>query len=327
MNEPYRTYQVGASGPDVHHDTLLSNVAVVAFDDGTDGLIGNDLFPSVPVNKQSNRYAIIDKGNFLRIPDARRAPGAEARRVEFQVSSDAYFADNFALAAEIPLEDLANADTVFQLRENSTRLVVGNLRRAQEKRIADIVTSATNLGSGTTLSGNSLWSDFVNSNPLGDVTTAHAFIRQQTGLVANTAMIDEDTFQIVRRHPDLLDMFKYTSGGELNEDQIKSVFRVKKLLIGSAVQENALEGGTTSMTNIWGNNCLIAFVGPSTGMRSQTLGLRFVWPAPGFPAPLAAHTRREAGAGTKNVEYIQAEHYQDEKLIATDLGYLIATTL
>jgi hypothetical protein len=33
-----------------------------------------------------------------------------------------------------------------------------------------------------------------------------------TGLVANTAVMDWDTLQVLRRHPVLLDMYKYTSG-------------------------------------------------------------------------------------------------------------------
>jgi len=323
----YRTYQVAASGPDVHHDTLLSNIAVTAFADGVDGLIGSDLFPEVPVGKQSDRYPIIDKGAFLTIPNTRRAPRTLAERVEFQVSSDRYFADNYALAGEIALEDLANADMAFGLRENTVKLVTNNMLRDQEQLIVNIVTSATNVGSGVVLSGGDLWSDFVNSDPIGDVTTAHAFIRSRTGLIANVAAIDWDTFQIVRRHPDLLDQYKFVRGGQLDMPQVADAFNVDRILISRAVVEQAREGGTSSMTSMWGNNCLLAHVEPGVSMQTRTLGLRFKWRPAGFPSDMGVVTKREEGAGQRWVEVIEAHRFQDEKIIASDLGYLISSTL
>ncbi len=326
----YRTYQVTASGPDAHHDVLLSNIAVKAFDDGTtDQMIADQLFPAVPVGKQSDRYMIVDKNAFLKDPglDALRAPRTEARRLEFKVSSDGYYASNYALASEIALEDLANADNVFQLRENHTKLIIGVLRRAQEIRIANILTTAANFGSGTTLSGATQWDDYVNSDPLGCINTAQAFIRHQTGLLPNTVAIDYDTTMILRRHPDLLDMYKYTSGGELTNDQLKSVLKVDRVFVGRGIRQNALEGGVSSITDIWGRNCVFMVIGPATGLETMTFGLRFQWRPDGFPAPFVAGTAQEAGPGKRNVEIIEAGHFQAEKVIAPDLGYLIGSTI
>lgn len=326
----FRTYQVAASGPDVHHDSLMSNVAVSAFSTGMDGLIGNELFPEVGVMRQSDRYAIIDKGNFLRIPDTTRSPRTKAKRVEFQVSSDRYFADNFALAGEISMEDLQNADNVFGLRSNTTKLVVGDMLRDQEQRIVNIVTSATNMGSGTILAGADKWSDYVNSDPIGDVTTGHAFIKSRTGLIANVAAMDWDTMKILRRHPDLLDKYKSAggfAGGDISMAQLADALDVDRLLISKAVKENALEGGTSSMTSLWGNNFLLAHIEPGAGQETTTLGLRFVWRPAGFPADAGVVINQEKGAGTRWVEVVETHRFQDEKVVASDLGYLISSTL
>lgn len=315
-------------GGNAHLDVPLANVSVAAFATGVDDLIADQLFPAVPVDKESNKYYVIDKGAFLSTPDALRARRTAARRVEFKVSSEAYFCDNFALATELALEDLANADNAVQLRNNSALLITGNLRRAQEVRVANCVTSLTNLGSGTSLSGTSKWSDFNNSSPLGDVTTGHAFIRSQTGLTANTAVIDWDTVQLLRRHPELLDQYKYTTGGMVTMEQLAIAFRVSKILVGTAIKENALEGGASSMTNVWGNNCILAYVSPiSTGLQTATLGLRFQWTPEGFPAPFVAERRVDNGAGTRKVEIVEVGHFQAEKLIAANLGYGIAGTI
>src|SRR5690554_6091320 len=118
-NDDFRSYATATVvGPDAHLDVPLGNVAISAFTDGVTDLIGSQIFPMVEVSKQSDKYYIIDKGAFLRTTKggAQRAPRTRADRVEFQVSSSRYFAENYALAGEIAAEDLANADRALSLR-------------------------------------------------------------------------------------------------------------------------------------------------------------------------------------------------------------------
>lgn len=312
---------------DGHVDVPLSNIAVSAFDTGEDGFVGDMLFPAVPVGKQSDKYYVIDKSAFLRVPESLRAPGTKSKGVEFRVSSDSYYADNHALHSMLALEHLENADMAIQLRENSTRVVVTGLRRAQEVRIANKCTSISNVGSGVALTGANKWGD-ANSDPIADVSTGHAFIRRQSGgLMANTMVIDTDTLRIVRRHPRLLDLYKYTSAGLLRMEQVADAFDVARVLVANGSKENALEEATSSVTNIWSNVALLAVVGANTGLQTQTLGLRYQWRNPIFPANFAVKRATYSQAGQENVEIVEAGHFQDEKIVAGDLAYLIADTL
>lgn len=316
------------SGPNAHVDVPLSNLAISAFADGDDEFIGDQLFPVIQVAKQSDKYYTIEKSAFLRNEETLRAPKTKALRLEFTVNSDSYFADNHALAEENALEDLANADIAIGLRENSARLVATRLRRAQEIRIANLVTSASNLGSGVALSGGDRWSDFISSNPLADVRTAHAFLRQTTGLRGNVGLMDWDTWQIVRHHPDLLDLYKHTSGGQLNLDQLAATFTVDKILLGQGIIENMPEGSTSSsITNIWSNVFMLAHIEPAAGLKTRTLGLRFNWQPAGFPGAMQIERSVQAGAGSRKVEIVEAGHFQAEKVVAADLGYIITGTL
>lgn len=321
-----RTYAAEAVEGGAHIDVPLGQIASMAFSTGEEEFIADRLFPAVPVSKESDKYYIIEKGAFLQVPRTLRSRGTRANRVRFQTSSESYFANNYALASDLPIEDTSNADTAIQLRENTVKLIVSNLRRDQEVRVANLVTSLTNLGSGTTLSGNNLWSNAA-SDPIADVTTGHAFIENNTGLMANTMVIDKDTLWIVRRHPMLLDMFKYTGGGMLKDQELREVFKVSNILVARGIKENALEGGTSSITTIWGNNVLLAHVGPMTGMQSQTFGARFQWRNPAFPTPFGVMRSVRNEAGSEHVEVMEAGYYQDEKIIATDLCYGIASTI
>jgi hypothetical protein len=312
---------------DAHFDVPLSNFAVSAFNTDDAQYVGMQLMPEVPVGKQSDKYYVIERGAFQRVPATIRARGTHARRVQFTVTSGSYYANNYALATETPLEDLANADNAIQLRENNTVLLVNGLKLDQERRIANLVCSITNVGSGYQPSGTTKWNN-ANSDPVAQVNTGHAFIRQRTGLKANVALIDFDTLQVVRRHPLLLDLYKYTSGGELADAQIAGLFKVQRLLVAQAVVENQIEGtAASSMTNVWGNRLILAHVGAATGLKSTTFGVRFRWTDPVYPAAFGVQTAVENQAGQKKVEVQEAGYYQDERIVAPELAYTIDGTL
>lgn len=313
------------SGRDIHVDAPLTNLAIRAFDGGAFN-IAPIICPPVPVGKQSDKYFVIDPDSWLRLPDTRRSPKAAPAQFDWKVSSDSYFSDNYALRGDNAFEDLANEDASISLRETTTQVIVDALMRDYENRVATTITSVTNVGSGVVLSGVNKWSDFVGSDPIADVTTGHAFIRQKTGLVANTMVIDQDTYNVVRRHPLLLDMFKYTSGGLVNDEQLRSVFGVDQILIGKGVKNNALEGATASMTNIWGNNVVLARVVPAVTKQTATFMLGFRWQPANIPGPFQVLRYNDADPG-KKIEWVEAGYYQDEKIVAKNLAYAITTTL
>jgi hypothetical protein len=313
------------TGRDVHIDVPLSRTAVQAFDRGT--YVGPALFPIVNVGKQSDVYYVIDKASWMRLPGTTlRAPKTAPRRVEFNISSDTYFAHNYALAGENALEVLSNADNSIDLRRRTAAKVTGDLAVDMEVRIANKVTSISNIGSGVALSGTAKWSDFMSSDPIADITTGHAFIRGTTGLMANTLLLDWNTARIVRRHPVLLDMYKYTQGGFLNDTELREVFDVQRILIGNAIRNVAQEGQAASMVNIWGNNALLCYVEGGMGLETQTFGLGFRWTPDGVPAAMQASVYMDPDPG-KKTEIVEVGYYQDEKIIARDLAYLVGSTL
>jgi len=310
---------------DVHIDVPLSNICVEAFDRGN--FVGPMLFPVVPVAKQSGDYYTITKATWLRLPQStHRAPKTSPRRVEFDVSSAGYSCKNYALAGENAFEVLDAADNPIQLRARTARKVLGDLMMDMEQRIANLVTSITNIGSGVTLTGTAQWSDYNNSDPISDVSTGHAFIRNNTGVVANTLLLDYDTHKLLKRHPVLLDMFKYTQGGMLNDAELKECFEVENLLVSRAIKNAAKEGAATaSIVNVWGHNALLCYVGQAQGMETVTMGLSFRYQPAGFPAPYAASVYNDPDPG-KKTEITEVGYFQDEKVVAAQLAYLIGST-
>ena len=328
---PFAAYATGCLAAhlttrDVHIDTPLSRIAVEAFSMGN--FVGPQLFPVVPVGKQSDVYYIIQRNAWMRLPTSTlRAPKTRPRRVEFTITSETYFAHNYALAGENAFEVLANADNPIALRQRTARKVVSDLMGDMEVRIANKVTSISNIGSGVLLTGANRWSDYSGSDPIADITSGHAFIRSNTGIRANTLLMDYDTHETVRRHPVLLDMYKYTQGGFVNDAELREVFKVGKIIVADAIRNAATEGQTASMVNIWGNNALLCYVeGAAPGMETATFGLGFRWTPEGVPAPMQARVYDDPDPGVKS-EIVEVGYYADEKIVARDLSYLVGTTL
>ena len=113
----------------------------------------------------------------------------------------------------------------------------------------------------------------------------------------------------------------------ITDEQLRSVFKVQRLLVTHGIYNSAIEGATDSMSDVWGNLFLLAHVGASTGLRSQTFGGRFRWRNPIFPSDFNVQTAIYNRAGEEKVEILEAGYFQDEKVIARDLAYVIKDTL
>jgi hypothetical protein len=99
------------------------------------------------------------------------------------------------------------------------------------------------------------------------------------------------------------------------------------MLISHGVLNTAIEGADAAMSNVWGNLFMLAHTGPGTGLRSQTFGGRFRWRNPIFPSDFNVQTAVYNRAGEEKVEVLEAGYFQDERIIARDLAYVIKDTL
>ena len=144
---------------------------------------------------------------------------------EWAVSSDSYYCQDFAQRTDYALETIANADEAIAVRESSSMFITELLMRDRELRIANLVSSISNVGFGVALTGANKFSDYAGSDPISTVKSGTAFMRQRTGLQANTIIFDYDTAAVLRNHPVLRDYVKYTQGpslpdGALSDSQV-----------------------------------------------------------------------------------------------------------
>lgn len=312
---------------DWHIDAALSEIAIqFALEPGM--YLGPSILPVVGVDKQSDRFYVWDKDYWFRIPQTKRAPGTRANRVETSVSSLAYFAHNYSLEEVVPFEDLSNADVALSLEESAARHVMQALLLDQENRIASLLTTAANVGSGNALTGTAQWSDRANSDPVSDVTTGRLWVQKETGYKPGTMVVGQEVHDSLLLHPDMIDRVKYTQRATQAtlENAIADIFGVKGYFVGGVPKQNAAEGlptSASSMTFIWGKNVSLFYAPPAPGRNVPSGVYAFRWKPAGF-TDFVVETKDDDDikARIKRVNY-----FQDERITATQLTYLLSSVV
>jgi len=317
---------MGFTTGDLHIDTPLSNLVIGYEPVNT---IVQNIFPEVSVSKQSDKYYTWNKGDFFRVPASTlRAEKTKGKSVVFNVSSDSYFADNYALVHEEAFETMGNADQILKSREKRVRGLKNLLMLDWENRVGSQISSGSNVGSFTTLSGTDQWSDKANSDPIGDVEVGRQAIRSTTGILPNLAIIPELVMSQLIQHPDLIDRVKYTGEndrpGQVTMRALAALFQVDRILVPQSIINTGEEGQSDSFSDVWGKNVVLAYVtnGPDPDGVDPSLGYTFRWNAPELQSlPFVAEIWNDPDGG--NFENRRVMTYQDEKITAPELGYVI----
>ena len=300
---------------DVVVDPALSNVSIKYMNDV---FIADSVFPTVKVAKQTGKYYVYDKAN-LRINKTTRAAGSGANEIDFGLTTAAFSCDDHALKEFVADEIQDQADAALNPLIDATETVTEQLLLDRENNIATLLSSTTNLTNNITLSGTTQWSDYANSDPIGDVRTARTTVHQNTFKKPNTIIMGKQVFDMLCEHPQIIERIKYSQLGIVTKELLARLFQVEQILVGEAGSNTAKEGQTDSMSYIWGKVAIVAFIAPQVRLKQATLGYTFT-----YSQRIVKRWRDEDREGTYvrvgNDNYVQ-------KIVAVGAGYLIAAVI
>lgn len=313
-----------ATGRDVHVDVPLSNVAIGYT---PKGFIADQIAPIVPVNKQSDGYYIWSQADAFRVDDDLRAPGTEANVIARSVTSDTFFARNYALKDRIPYEDIENADASFIITKRNSRAVFikNKLMLAMEKRVALKCTSGSNVGSYSAVA--SAWTTYTTakSAPIADINTAIQNVEDTTGYKANSIIFGRYAWRHFREHEDVIDRIygsvdKGRSARIVTQEMVKALFELDRVLIGGAYYSTADEGQSASLAQLWNDNVLVYYApmtpaGPE--QEEPSFMYSFRW------NKIMNMEARVFDLPKAKAEEVELGYYQDEKITASGLGFLL----
>lgn len=318
---------------DVHVNRPLTNISI-AFLQRADSFVADQVFPNIPVDKQSDLYFVYDRGMFNRDQMQKRAPGSEAKKIDYNVDapSNSYFADVWALAHDIPDQRRANADEPLQPDREAVELLS---HQAMIKR--EVTWAATFFASGSawtrkvtgvasapSASQTIKW-DLAGSSPVEDVEKEKALIAESTGFEPNVLVLSRHVWRILRNHPDIVDRIKYgqTAPGSavVSLATVAQVFELDQILVSRAIQNTAAEGIANVHSFIAGKNALLAYSSRTPGIMTPSAGYTFSWRGLLGAGPAGQRLKRF------RMEWLEADRVEMEmayaqKMVSADLGTL-----
>lgn len=312
-----------ATGRDLHIDQPLSNIVVGR---RPEGFIADQLLPITTVNKQSDIYYKFQHLEWYRHEAGMtlRAPGTEAKKVSMTVSSDTFYAPNYALAADWPVEDEVNADAALQWARSNALFLTDKLMLDYESRVADLAVTSANVA--TIFNASSGWNSAART-ALTDMLEWRDAFKDITGVMPNTMIIPRAVMTKLTLNDQIRDLLFGDRGGTATASQIAGLLEIPNVLTPTAQVNTAVEadpqGGT--LADMWaGNgNLWMARVDTLAGMFTDTWLQAFRWTSPLFNTPMAV--QRFPFDPKKKIYEIEVSYYQDEKVVSSDLAIRVSS--
>lgn len=284
--------------------------------------IADELFPMVPVQKQSDIVPMYDQSHWFRDDAALRSPGDKSVRGGWTVdTTHVYHCPNYAFGHEIPDELRANADSVWNLDREATEFVSDKLMLRRERAFASTYFTTGQWGSSDPTPA-ALWSDYAGSSPLVDVETYKDDVEALIGREPNTFAIGKQVWLQLKWHPDLIDTIKYTQRGQITEEIAASLFGVNKFLIGRNIYTTTNEGvaeASVTYTRVWGKNGLLLYVPDRPSLMTPSAGYTFVWQV----VPAAMQFIRKFRVESRRVDVVEGNSYFTQMLTGKNAGVFI----
>lgn len=270
-------YSPTGSG-NVHVDQILTQISVGW---PNNGLVGERLFPSVVVRKQSDKYYIFGREGWLP-EDDNRAPGTVANEVAgLALSTDTYFAREHSLQIPVTDEERDNVDSPLSPDRDATELVTSKIMLGREVAIKTLATTAANYASGmsTTLAGGAQWNsaNYATSDPISDLRTGKLTVHQHIFQEPNVLVVPYQVMTSLEDHPDFLERIKYSERAIFSPELLAAILGFETVIVPGVGINSANPGATASLGYLWGKDVVMAWVPSRPGLKIPAYGYEFTW--------------------------------------------------
>jgi len=299
----------------VHVDKILTNISIKY---SNEAYVGLQIVPVVPVKKKSDIYYIYNsKADRFRIPKTLRAPKTDSRTVDWEVDTDGYVCNEYALNDLIDDDERDNADKPLNIDVDTTEFLTDIVQLSLEMRIKTMLEAALSANAPTS----GVWSDYTEAtgtDPIADIEEGKEAVHAVIFRDPNILLLAKPVYDKLKHHPKILERIKYSQKGVITADLMAELFGVDRVIIGKAGYNTAKEGKAESLSYLWGKNAILAYVEPKPGLKKFSLGYTF--------QSQKFQTRR-ARIETKHSDWIEVGDKEVEKIICAACGYRISPAI
>ena len=312
------------TGGDSHINGLLTDVSV-AFVQSAENFVAPNVFPPVPVTKQSNKVRTYGIADFARDEMEIRLPGTESAGGGYRISTVTYSCDTYALHKDVAWDDAAN-DDLGKMDEDAATWLAG---KALIKQEVDFASSFMATGIWTTdRTGGTdfvVWSD-LSSSPLEYIETQCGVIEARTGMWPTDLTLNRTGWSALKNHPDIVDRIKGAAGpgnpAMVTREAVAALMEIKRINVSKAIKNTAQEGLAASMSYIVGNHALLSYAPDSPGLYTPSAGYTFRWNQ--YSASIDGQSISTIPVPLKKSDRHEIEANWDQKVISADLGVFLS---
>lgn len=311
----------------VHVNQVLTNIAIAY---PMQGFEGSRLLADVSVPKNSGLYYIFDSARrALAQIDDNRAPGTEAKLVDFDVSTDSYACTGHALKSAVPDEEVAEADEPIRPKIQKTEFLLQRLLVNMEVRLKAAADAVLTTGAGRAVSLSDEWDDYTSGDPNTNIKNAILAVADGCGFRPNVCLMDEKVWFAVKDHPDVKERVLYGgsngSPAEVLPAAFAALYGFDELIIARTQKNTAKKGQVASLSRVWGEDCYIVYRPQNPGREVPAFGYRFTWNA--FDGSLMGWKVTDWRNNDRVSDMVQVEKHYDQKICLAAAGYRIGNCL
>ncbi len=320
------------SRSDVHVNAMLTDVSI-AYIQQAKAYVADRVFPSIPVQKESNRYFVYSRADFYRNQMKERAPSSESAGGGWNIdSTPSYSAKEYALHKDIDDRVRNNADSALDMDRDAAEFLAQQSLIARESTwSANFFTTSIWTGSstGSDITVSPLW-DAASSHPVVDIRLQKRSILSKTGFMPNVLVLSRAVFDILCDHVDIVGRFdrgQTTGVATANEATLAALFGLDEVLVMDAVQNSAVQGATES-TNFIGTTkkALLVYREKNPGIMKPSAGYTFSVTSQDGAGPSGQRIFKFRMDEYKS-DRIEIEMFYDQKLVASELGAFFTSVM
>jgi hypothetical protein len=289
-----------------------------------DAYIGDRLMPIINAgNQPTGVYFVYDKRMRLAYPDDLLGDRGIPNEIDDARSTASFSCKDRGFTNSISKKVVDAADAPLDEMMDLTESINEGLAFKREKRQATILTTAANFGSNTTaLAAANRWDSAGGGNPIKDIQAAKAALWQGRGPGAVVGYCSRTVWDVLARHPQILDLFKFngSSPGLATPDMLASWFGLQSILVGDAREDTANIGAAASYSRIWSDVFGMVRVAARPSIRNASFGYTFR-----LNGVVKSSQWYDGRVGYDGRWYAKVAVSDDEKVVASDTGFLITT--
>lgn len=315
----------GLSPASVHVSEVISTMSVMY---ANDELIGDQLFPVIfgTKGKLTAKYFAYDKRDRSAYPDDTMVDEGDPNELSQNRSLADVSLTIRSLRELVGQYTIQNQDAPLNELLDAAQNVLYGLKFRRELRVVTAATTSGNFGSNTTaIAAGDRWDTATGGDPAGVVDTARAAVWSGNGPGVWVGAMSLSVYNVLKRHPRILDTFKYGVGGAgpkfATLQMLAEYFELDRVIVGRARKDTANIGQTASYSRMWPDIFGIYRVSTTPTIRNASFGYTFQ------DAPTQSDQHFLDHKGAKGVYQMRSTHADEQKIVSADSGYLITTPI